>query len=67
MILEDVEEIIFKWNESYLEDGLCRGLFKYAEKIRTKSEEKEKERSEMINNNNYIMLVNYVNVNEIKA
>ena len=32
-----------------------------------KREEKEKERSEMINNHNCIMLVNYVNVNEIKV
>ena len=65
--LEHVKEIIYKLNELYLEDGLCRGLFKYAEEIRIKSEEKEKERYEMINNHNYIVLVNYVNINEIKA
>ena len=67
MSLEDAEEIIYKWNELYLEDSLCGELFKYGEEIRMKSEEKEKERCKMINNHNCITLVNYVNMNEIKV
>ena len=34
MSLEDVKEIIYKWNELHLEDGLCGGLFKYREEIK---------------------------------
>ena len=67
MSLDDVEEITCKWNELHPEDGLCGGLFKHVDEIRTKSEEKEKERCEMVNIQNCITLVNYVNVNEIKA
>ena len=37
MSLEDVEEIIYKYNELYPEDSLYRELFKYVNKYRTKS------------------------------
>ena len=56
-----------KWNELHPKEGLCGGLFKHVDEMRTKSEEKEKERWEMVNNHNCITLMNYVNVNEIKA
>ena len=65
--LDDVEEITHKWNELHPEEGLCGGLFKHVDGMRTKSEEKEKERGEMVNIHNCITLMNYANVNEIKA
>ena len=66
MSLDDAEGIICKLNELHPEEGLCGGLFKYADDIRTKSEEKEKERCKMVNIQNCITLINYANVNEVK-
>ena len=42
MSLDDVEEITCKWNELHPEEGLCGGLFKHVDEMRTKSEKKRK-------------------------
>ena len=43
MSLEDLEEIIYKYNELYPEDSLCRGLFKCVDDLQMKSCELQKQ------------------------
>ena len=49
------------------DESLCGGLFKYVDELRRENKEKEKERCEMMNNQNCITLSNYVTVNDIKC
>ena len=67
MSLEDAEEMLQKCNEMHPDDSPCAGVFQYVAELATEITEKETERCDLINNQNYIALINHANMNEIKA
>ena len=65
--VEDVEETLHAHIEKHPDNRACVGIFHYVDELKSEIKEKEKERCELMNNQNCIVLTNCVNVNEIKA
>ena len=62
-----MEEIARKHNEKHPDESPGAGVFKYVSVLENEIKGIEKERCEMTNDQHCAMLMNYVNVNELKA
>ena len=65
--LVDIEEKTRKFKEKHPDESPGAGVFQYASVLETEIKEKEKEIEACKNNQHCTMLMNHVNVNEIKA
>ena len=65
--LEEIEEIARKHNEKHSDESPGEGVCEYVSALEKEIKEIEKKRCELINDQHYAMLINYANVNELKA